>query len=81
MLVTQPYPHPYNTVFQNPESLRKEKFPVAVFPGLTLYKSDRKRQPTVDGTCSTLDIYYQQVDKNNLVQWLAWPGLAMAPRI
>ncbi len=74
MLVAQPCAHPYNTIFKNPDSLRKEEFPFALFPGLTLYKSDRTchMQLTFDGTLKYASfLYYQQVEKNDLAQWLA----------
>lgn len=74
MLVAQPCAHPYNTIFKDPDSLRKEESPFALFPGLTLYKSDRTphSQLTFDGTHKYLSfLYYQQVEKNDFAQWLA----------
>lgn len=74
MLVAQPCAHPYNTIFKYPDSLRKKRFPFALFPGLTLYKSDQTRhmQLTFDGTYKYHSfLYYQQVEKNGFAQWLA----------
>lgn len=71
MLVAQSCAHPYDTVFNNQGLLRKGKVPVALLAGLTLYKSERPREKGVDGTYNGYRIFYQQVDKNDVAQWLA----------
>ncbi|KAL8735491.1 MAG: hypothetical protein Q9181_002781 [Wetmoreana brouardii] len=67
MLVAVPCGHPYSTTYHRTETLREGKPNPIMLAGFHLFKPspfDPENPPRTT-------IYYQQVDENNLAQWLA----------
>ena len=71
LLVAKTCGHPHDTLLRNSDSLHIDDLPVKLFPGLTILNRGREGKKTVDRAPGTLYIYYQQVEKNDLGQWLA----------